>query len=973
MGLDKNNIPDEYLCEVCKPRPIDRKRAKNLQARRRTEIFNNSSSSDDGDKQRLNKQRMLNKKQPLKPAGTTLLNHANKKMLDRKAGNLVNANKRQPKKGASLLEKAKKQYKKRKSAEMAASAAASALKNKTVSPKKSAIARRKSQLNDSDLDSDAENVNNEDDELEPEVEHGQNLRSWIDQYEEAVTNHYSPELRARLARAGPNGITADLRASAIGGPTRCNVSLKGNGVKILTAAMDLKNNTPIIECRGKIMLASQYRSGANKLKQDCPYVFFYTIGDNLQICLDGKTYGNDGRFCRRSATSYNAEIRHVIDKGSLHLFIVAMKTIDKNQEILLRSADKEMNHISALPSINADLKEISKKPPAAASAASALMNGLVNSLSSPEEAPLRDSIKKKKKMKKVKVVLKPQTDKKLKSNARKPKVKAEVKSEPSSNPVKVEVKPEPAQAPISTPSIVKQEIKKEFKKESASSEDEQHSDDMDQGPLSPQNAKNGPVGSPVKGSPSKLGLPDASGLIVGVNTINYDASSSVKNKAKSREERKMEMIMKAIEAMERAEQRKKDTGEQGGTSGPPSSKRRRSSSSYRNNADSNLDASSADESMKPEPSKRTRKKQTKGSKTPATSAGNGLTTAQRRRSRVMSGGSVSNMSADEAVNSSTPAESASNANGPFRFPKTKKSMMSDWLQESESNSIADDDDVSANYLKGSRSPPGIATHLLRSSSAQSPVKNVCSAKKRWLRQAISEDHTEDSMVNGGSPSSASNEAHQVHVQAQADMVTPLKKRRLANYKEDNMNNPEELAKVPINGLKKQILQNLVLEAVLDKAMEDMLATPPNPNKDDKDKDIVKEEIAPSSENSKEISKVVPEPNSAFKSFFNSSVSLEALEAEIAASKKQRETLGVNASEANDKLEQHSSPLLEPQPEPVKLEDKPMTSAEEQEDISNEPSSVICNASSLPLNHEEKSTSLDTLPPATTSDQSGMIL
>ena len=48
MGLDKNNIPDEYLCELCKPRPIDRKRAKAMQARRRNEIreLNNSSSSD---------------------------------------------------------------------------------------------------------------------------------------------------------------------------------------------------------------------------------------------------------------------------------------------------------------------------------------------------------------------------------------------------------------------------------------------------------------------------------------------------------------------------------------------------------------------------------------------------------------------------------------------------------------------------------------------------------------------------------------------------------------------------------------------------------------------------------------------------------------------------------------------------------------------------------------------------------------
>ena len=31
MGLDKNNIPDEYLCEKCSPRPVDRKRAKALQ------------------------------------------------------------------------------------------------------------------------------------------------------------------------------------------------------------------------------------------------------------------------------------------------------------------------------------------------------------------------------------------------------------------------------------------------------------------------------------------------------------------------------------------------------------------------------------------------------------------------------------------------------------------------------------------------------------------------------------------------------------------------------------------------------------------------------------------------------------------------------------------------------------------------------------------------------------------------------
>ena len=58
----------------------------------------------------------------------------------------------------------------------------------------------------------------------------------------------------------------------------------------------------------------------------------------------------------------------MIDKGSLHLFIVAVKSIEKNQEILL---PPELNddEQSPLPSINSDLREINKKP----------LNGLLNS------------------------------------------------------------------------------------------------------------------------------------------------------------------------------------------------------------------------------------------------------------------------------------------------------------------------------------------------------------------------------------------------------------------------------------------------------------------------------------------------------------------------------------------------------------------------------------------------------------------
>jgi hypothetical protein len=61
MGLDRHNIPDEYLCEVCKPRPIDRKRAKSMQSRRRSELYHHSSSSDESSGNRNLKGKTKNK------------------------------------------------------------------------------------------------------------------------------------------------------------------------------------------------------------------------------------------------------------------------------------------------------------------------------------------------------------------------------------------------------------------------------------------------------------------------------------------------------------------------------------------------------------------------------------------------------------------------------------------------------------------------------------------------------------------------------------------------------------------------------------------------------------------------------------------------------------------------------------------------------------------------------------------------
>lgn len=38
MNLDRNNIPEEYMCELCQPRRVDRARARAIQHRKRQEF-----------------------------------------------------------------------------------------------------------------------------------------------------------------------------------------------------------------------------------------------------------------------------------------------------------------------------------------------------------------------------------------------------------------------------------------------------------------------------------------------------------------------------------------------------------------------------------------------------------------------------------------------------------------------------------------------------------------------------------------------------------------------------------------------------------------------------------------------------------------------------------------------------------------------------------------------------------------------
>lgn len=159
----------------------------------------------------------------------------------------------------------------------------------------------------------------------------------MDRYEEAVTNHYSQELRARLNAAQVNSVNSDLKFTAsLRSVEKCRTSLLSTGGKvsimsklkqiplditynesillqIVLATCSLSPNQPIIELRGKYMY-----SGAESFKQSritplTPYVFYYKLPlpkQDLEICVDCRSYGNFARFIRRSCKP-NAEVSNL--------------------------------------------------------------------------------------------------------------------------------------------------------------------------------------------------------------------------------------------------------------------------------------------------------------------------------------------------------------------------------------------------------------------------------------------------------------------------------------------------------------------------------------------------------------------------------------------------------------------------------------------------------------------------------------
>ncbi|XP_026118359.1 SET domain-containing protein 5-like isoform X3 [Carassius auratus] len=179
------------------------------------------------------------------------------------------------------------------------------------------------------------------------------IQQWTDQYEEALSNQYSADVQNLLKHYCANGNSSPT-PSTVAMDTINRTELAYNNTvlgsqmqlqlgrvtrvqkhrKILRAARNLDPEMLVIEYRGKVMLRQQFEVNGHFFKKPYPFVLFYSKFNEVEMCVDARTFGNDARFIRRSCTP-NAEVRHMIAEGMIHLCIYAVAQISKDSEVTI--------------------------------------------------------------------------------------------------------------------------------------------------------------------------------------------------------------------------------------------------------------------------------------------------------------------------------------------------------------------------------------------------------------------------------------------------------------------------------------------------------------------------------------------------------------------------------------------------------------------------------------------------------------
>ncbi|XP_053271096.1 inactive histone-lysine N-methyltransferase 2E isoform X3 [Pleuronectes platessa] len=291
MGIDRQNIPETYLCERCQPRHLDRERAILLQTRKRDCLSDgDTSATESGDEVPLE---LYSTFQHTPTTITLTTGRLGQKQVDKKR---KKSGDKEPQASSARAKKAFREGSRKSS------------RVKGAAP-----------------------------EQEP-TEHPSlwenKIKTWMERYEEASSNQYSEDVQVLLRvkeQGDGKSLAYNTHPASFKPPVESQIQ---KNKKILKAVRDLAPDALIIEYRGKFMLRQQFEANGYFFKRPYPFVLFYSKFDGLEMCVDARSFGNEARFIRRSCTP-NSEVRHVIEDGMLHLYIYSLRPITKGTEITI--------------------------------------------------------------------------------------------------------------------------------------------------------------------------------------------------------------------------------------------------------------------------------------------------------------------------------------------------------------------------------------------------------------------------------------------------------------------------------------------------------------------------------------------------------------------------------------------------------------------------------------------------------------
>ncbi|KAL3852281.1 hypothetical protein ACJMK2_015945 [Sinanodonta woodiana] len=826
LGIDKNSIPDNYYCEECEPREVDRVRARQIQTKKREMyphlyVYPTDSSATDTDPEE---------------AQNRLLSHGNNAIEQNKKAKHLK--KRRPKdkvEGTKQKKVKKKDPSDRKEKENTSNEA---------NRKQFSVRSRRERVTKV-----SEPVVIQHEETQDAWDNSKS--TWLDRFEIAKVNQYSADMQELLTSKRVNGHHNEIADQVTGGlrVQRCHVAEVKPNRQGLLASEVIEEGLPVVEYIGKVMLRQQYDTDNFFLKQLNPFVLFYSKLDGLDLCIDASSYGNDARYVRRSCQP-SAEIRHVVANGQVHFFVVATKEIPVDAEILI-PFDYDYKQCSfcvecACERNNCPVSRYHKRVLKLKS--KNISTSPIKSEKSPVKSPVRSP---------------------LKSTSKSP-TKLNIETSSDSSTAAAVTTTTTAVATTTMITRRSQVSRQNFISSKLQQVDvvgvEQEQTNAELSPVEPPQITN---------SASCKYSTEEENSQAGEDPL----TSSVEPRKKSREERKMEAIMRAFEKMEKRQERRKealtrleqsrrnsrDEPDECRKENTQISKLEQQLPKVKSGKESKVPKDSRkedkpvkqEEQSKPSPviSESTEETQVKVAEEiteskekqevdvteikeekveeqevaavkedlrelrPREMKSKGKRakrTAARRRTRYSIGciNLAVNVSHDEANNqeplemASCPVTPADAVNVPpsFKFLKTKRHLMNEWLSEksqdgkpvpvkTEPLEVTVDESLFVPCLP---SPRNFMERLRRNSQSQgcsqkpSTESSAGSAKKRWLRQAMGETPSPEYGLcsppafpgHGSMSPNPLTSTHSPGASPPADFVTPLKKRRLARESVD---------------------------------------------------------------------------------------------------------------------------------------------------------------------------------------------